>query len=97
LSISSLSTGLPKGAPASTRADDALWRRAQDLEAAFLAEMLGHAGLNGSTAAAEEGQFSSFLRTAQAEAIVAKGGVGLAQSIYDSLVAGRETDDSKPA
>lgn len=75
--------------PEITLADTALMQKAKALEASFLAEMLGHAGLG----AAPEGfgggigeeQFASFLRAEQAKAIVAKGGLGLAQQIFESL------------
>ena len=72
-----------------TPKDKALMHKAQELEASFLAEMLGHAGLdkpgdnfNGGIG---EDQFSSFLRQEQAKAMVAKGGIGLAQHIFESL------------
>jgi len=69
--------------------DTALMQKAKALEASFLAEMLGHAGLG----AAPEGfgggigeeQFASFLRAEQAKAIVEKGGLGLAEQIFESL------------
>lgn len=66
-----------------------LWAAAQKLEATFLAEMLKATGLGeirsefgGGTG---EEQFASFLRQAHAERIVAAGGVGLAQSIFETL------------
>ncbi len=74
-----------------TPKDRAMMHKAQELEASFLAEMLGHAGLdkpgtefNGGIG---EDQFSSFLRQEQAKAMVAKGGIGLAQHIFESLQA----------
>lgn len=67
-----------------------LKQKACDLEAAFLAEMLSHAGLDsaegGFSGGVGEEQFASFLREAQAKAIVAKGGLGLAENLYQSLV-----------
>lgn len=64
----------------------------QDLEAAFLAEMLKHAGFgeprdqdNFGGGIGEE-QFSSMLRDQHANAIAARGGLGLAESIFQSLV-----------
>lgn len=65
---------------------------AQDLEAAFLAEMLKHAGLgeprdqDSFGGGIGEEQFSSMLRDQHATAISARGGLGLADSIFDSLV-----------
>jgi flagellar protein FlgJ len=64
--------------------------KAKELEAAFLTEMLSHAGLNAQTdsfgGGAGEDQFASFLRGEQAKLIVEKGGVGLAESIFKSMV-----------
>jgi flagellar protein FlgJ len=71
--------------------DAALRQKAQDLEAAFLAEMLGHAGLGRPPetggGGAGEAQFASFLRDAQAAALVRKGGIGLAKQIFEALKA----------
>lgn len=75
---------------------EALRTRAQELEAAFLAEMLGHAGLTESGKQGG-GQFESFLRAAQAEAIVEKGGFRLAESIFESLVRREGGDDGHAA
>ena len=64
---------------------------AQDLEAAFLAEMLRHTGLGAPRetfgGGQGEDQFSSFLRTEQAQAMAERGGVGLAESLFNALVA----------
>jgi peptidoglycan hydrolase FlgJ len=85
-------------APAASRAEDeaALRAKAAEFETAFLAEMLGHAGLgevSGSFGGGiGEEQFASFLRQEQAEAMVRAGGIGLAESIFRAL-AGR-TDDA---
>lgn len=73
--------------------DATLRAAAVKLEATFLAEMLKSAGL-GETAAtfgggAGEEQFTSFLRDAQAGKIAESGGLGLAESIYRSLLARR--------
>nr|WP_223274921.1 rod-binding protein [Tateyamaria sp. syn59] len=69
--------------------DAALRHAAQKLEAAFLAEMLKSAGLGESRDAfgggAGEDQFSSFLVQAQAEKMVEAGGIGLAESLFESL------------
>jgi hypothetical protein len=68
----------------------ALRAKAEALEAAFLAEMLGHAGLGASDGpfggGAGEEHFASFLRHAQAEAIVRRGGIGLAETIFRSIM-----------
>ena len=69
----------------------ALRNAAEDLEASFLAEMLKSAGLGKPQASfgggAGEDQFSSFLVHAQAKEIVKSGGIGLAESLFDSLKA----------
>ena len=69
--------------------------RAQELETAFLAEMLSHTRLHESDGAfgggAGEAQFASFLRKEQARLIVASGGIGLAELIFNSMT---ETEDA---
>ena len=81
----------PADSPAGgTARDPALWAAAQKMEAAFLAEMLKGAGLDaarggpGGGGAGEE-QFSSFLREEHARALVARGGLGLSESLYHAL------------
>ncbi|WP_299026861.1 rod-binding protein [uncultured Sulfitobacter sp.] len=69
--------------------DAALMEAAQNLEAAFLAEMLQSAGLGKTSEAfgggVGEDQFGSFLIQEQAKHIVKSGGIGLAQSLFDAL------------
>lgn len=69
--------------------DPALWAAAQKLEASFLAEMLKSTGLGEMPDAfgggVGEEQFASFMRQANAEQMVKAGGIGLAQSIFESL------------
>jgi hypothetical protein len=69
--------------------DRALMEKAKALEASFLAEMLGHAGLGaapeGFSGGIGEEQFASFLRAEQAKGMVEKGGIGLAEQIFNSL------------
>ncbi|MEM7722222.1 MAG: rod-binding protein [Pseudomonadota bacterium] len=64
---------------------------AEELEANFLAEMLKHAGFGESRESfgggAGEDQFASLLRTEHARALASKGGIGLAESIFRSLLA----------
>lgn len=80
--------GTPARQQAATR-DAALRARSEDLEAAFLSEMLGHAGLGSGEGTFNGGvgetQFASFLRDEQAKAIVKSGGIGLAESIFRAL------------
>jgi Rod binding domain-containing protein len=77
--------------PADIPREDVLRARAQELEAAFLAEMLGHAGLGASPdgfgGGIGEEQFASFLRREQADAMARAGGIGLAEAIFRALVA----------
>jgi peptidoglycan hydrolase FlgJ len=69
-----------------------LFALAQDLEASFLSEMLGHTGL-GTTPEAfggghGEDQFASFLRQEQARIMVDSGGVGLAEHLFKAMSKG---------
>lgn len=67
-----------------------LLEKAKALETAFLSEMLSYAGMGKSegefSGGVGEDQYASFLREAQAKAIVAHGGIGLAQHLFQSLV-----------
>lgn len=78
----------PPRPPQAERPD--LRAAAQQLEAAFLSEMLGAAGFGAARDAfgggAGEEQFASILRRAQADGIVQAGGLGLAKSIYAALL-----------
>lgn len=69
--------------------DKTLMEAAQKLEATFLAEMLKSAGLGQSSESfgggAGEDQFASFLVQEQAMQMVKAGGIGISESIYDSL------------
>lgn len=64
---------------------------AMQLEASFLAEMLKHAGFGQSRdqfgGGVGEAQFTSLLQAEHARALVERGGIGLAQSIYSALLA----------
>lgn len=63
---------------------------AEKLEASFLAEMLKSAGFgeqdNTFSGSAGEDQFASFQRTAMAEQMVKRGGIGLAEAFYKSMM-----------
>lgn len=80
---------LVHGKPELSKQDAALMQTAKALEASFLAEMLGHAGMGESRDSFNGGigeqQFSSFLRAQQATAMVEKGGIGLAEHIFHAL------------
>ena len=96
--MSSIDVGfVPAPALATTFGDGrpALRAAADRLEVTFLAEMLKAAkfgepppDFGGGTG---EDQFTSFLRNAHADAVVAAGGIGLAEQLFRSL-AGETTD-----
>lgn len=71
-----------------------LMQQARALEASFLAEMLGHAGVGKSPdsfgGGIGEEQFSSFLRDEEAKQIVAHGGIGLAEQLFHAMTKGQE-------
>lgn len=70
--------------------NDKLWKAAQSLESNFLAEMLKSSGFGSPRqtfgGGAGEDQFSSFLVQEYSDAMVQSGGIGLAESLYESLV-----------
>ncbi|MCC5987506.1 MAG: flagellar biosynthesis protein FlgJ [Pararhodobacter sp.] len=86
---------LTPSTPATTRAttpptapENALARSAAALETAFLAEMLkaaGHGRVASVSGKNEEDPFASFMADAQAQAMMARGGIGLASHIERSL------------
>ena len=84
-----MQVAVPADTPATIRSAQ-LMKKAKELEANFLSEMLSHTGLDAQqgefTGGVGEDQFASFLRDAQAKAMVDHGGVGLAQSIFQSLL-----------
>lgn len=63
--------------------------KAAELETAFLSEMLGHAGLGAAKGdfggGIGEEQFASFLREAEAKAIVRAGGIGLTEALFRAM------------
>ena len=81
----------PAQSPASTSHETQLMAVAQSLEAAFLSEMLKSAGIGETPSdfggGAGEDQFASFMRDEQAKQMTAAGGIGLAQSMFDAMMA----------
>lgn len=79
---------MPGPSPFDTQ-EKRLRHAAQELEASFLAEMLKSAGFGEARDAfgggAGEQHFASFMVDAHARNMAEKGGIGLAQSIYESL------------
>ncbi|NUB44912.1 rod-binding protein [Fertoebacter nigrum] len=71
---------------------DPLRQKAVELEAAFLSEMLAHAGLSSDAGAFGGGigqdQFASFLRQEQAMAMAQRGGIGLAEHLFRAMSLG---------
>lgn len=84
----------PAAAAPSAR-DAVLMTKAKELEAAFLAEMLGQAGLGADSSGSFAGgigeeQFASFLRQEQARLMVDRGGIGLAELLFRAMGGGQE-------
>lgn len=80
--------------PAPASRDATLMARAKDLEAAFLAEMLGHAGMDPDSGGVFGGgigeeQFASFLRQEEARMMAERGGIGLAESLFRAMGGGQ--------
>ena len=75
---------------------DAMMAKAQEMEAAFLSEMLSYSGLGELQGpfggGAGEAQFVSFLRQEQARLIVEKGGIGLAELIFRTMAEASDAD-----
>ena len=88
MDISALGAGPAPRSPKPV--DEARLREtAAAFESAFLAEMLKNAGLgkvpDGFGGGEGEDQFGSFLRAEQAKAMVARGGIGLSEVIFEAL------------
>jgi peptidoglycan hydrolase FlgJ len=83
--------------PLVPKSDSPLMQKAKELEASFLSEMLGHAGLGagegGLGGGIGEEQFASFLRDAQAKQMVAHGGIGLAEQLFHAMSKGQNNAD----
>ena len=85
---------ISNGAPVTTQAakDPALWAASQALEATFLSEMLKSAGVGAPRdsfgGGAGEAPFAGFLADEYARSLADRGGIGLSESIYRSLVRG---------
>jgi peptidoglycan hydrolase FlgJ len=79
----------PQAQSPSQARDEELRDLANELESTFLAEMLKSAGVGKSRESmgggAGEEQFSSFMVKAQADQMVRAGGIGLAESLFESL------------
>ena len=75
--------------PAPTRQETRARAAAEAFEAAFLAEVLKHSGLNalpsGFGGGAGEEAFSSFLTQEYARLMSERGGIGLAEQVFEIL------------
>jgi len=84
---SQMPASLPTAGPTDT--DKALMDAAQKLEATFLAEMLKAAGMGESRdsfgGGAGEDQFGSLLVQEHAMALVKAGGIGLSETLFETL------------
>lgn len=86
--------------PEAPHRDAALRDVAVEFEAAFLAQMLSHAGLgrppDGFAGGAGEEAFASFLTREQARLLAASGALGLADSIHASLSRAALSSEEEP-
>lgn len=91
MSIDPIMSGpnMPPAGGSPRQREDGLLAAAKKLEATFLAEMLKIAGFGKSSESfgggAGEDQFASFLVQAQAERLVERGGIGLAETFFEAL------------
>lgn len=81
----------PSVAPAAAAKDVRMMEVARSLEAQFLSEMLKSAGVGETPSAfgggSGEDQFASFLRDEHARLMTENGGIGLAQTLFDAMMA----------
>jgi Rod binding domain-containing protein len=84
-------TPRPPTVPIGADKTAAMHKAARALEASFLAEMLKFAGTDKTPESFGGGigeeQFGSFLRQAEADAMVRHGGIGLAEKLFEALKA----------
>ena len=89
-----LEPATPKLPPIASDHDKAMRNAAEELEATFLAEMLKPMGASASRGdfggGIGEEQFSSFLLQEESRAMVRSGGIGLAESIFQSMKSSSE-------
>jgi len=98
MNVSGLNQAASLTSPQTTREIDSnLMEVARELESSFLTEMLKAAGVGEARktfgGGAGEDQFSSFLVREYADATVRAGGIGLAESIYRSLLQVKEASE----
>ncbi len=80
--------------PAAAGGTTGLHEAARAMEEMFLAEMLGHAGLGETSESfgggAGEEAFSSLLTREQARLLTERGGIGLAERLFEAMVRQQE-------
>lgn len=85
---------LPIPTPQRRHAENPMMVQARALEASFLSEMLGYAGVGktpeGFGGGIGEDQFGSFLRDEQARQMVEQGGIGLAEQLFHAMTKGED-------
>ena len=91
MEISAVSGALPHESPERNARAESLREVAKAFESSFLAEMLKASGLGESRSAfgggAGEDAFSSMMVDEQARLMVERGGIGLGEAIFKSLMA----------
>lgn len=92
-----ISSTLPTPLLRKSADDNPMMGQAKALEASFLSEMLGYAGVGktpeGFGGGIGEDQFGSFLRDEQARQMVENGGIGLAEQVFHALTKGQDHAD----
>lgn len=91
ISINSILTHLPDTGKVQTgeKVDENILKKAQEFEAVFVGQMLTHSGFADAFKGSDDfggGAFTSILLDQYAEKIVANGGFGLADQIYNQLI-----------
>ncbi len=73
--------------PGGSTGEMRLRKAAEELEASFIAEMLRAAGAEKTSGmGSEDSEFASFLLDARAREIARAGGIGLAETLFQSMV-----------
>ncbi len=97
-SLESLGPDRPKPSEDAARRDE-LRRVATEFEAVFLAQMLKHAGVGknpeGFDGGPGEDAFADMLTGEQARLMAGAGGIGLAEQLFQSLLAKEGLDDGR--
>jgi len=91
MDVTPIPLAMPK-AGAVPRSDTDIYKAAESFEATFLAEMLQYTGINampdGFGGGAGEEAFSSLLTEQYARLLTERGGIGIAEQVFDILKQG---------